>query len=489
MENMESKEVKVFEKEKNIVAIDPDKHSEVAIKRKSIPKKEESNDETKKCSFKEHEDKEATNYCYNCKLYLCDECADYHKGLLENHLIDNLDNISNETFTGLCKEENHNLKLEYYCKNHNILCCGLCICKIKGNGNGQHNECDICLIKDIKEDKKSKLKDNIEKLEKFLDELDETSKNMKITPEKVKEYKDKLKTEMKDVFEKIRTELNDREKILSSKVEKYIDENYFNEGIVKKQDKIKSLLDDAALFEEDDWEDDNKLNQLIDNCINLENNLKDINMIKEKMEQYQKNDKFTVKFNSDIDNFITEIKKFGYISDSIILKEQDNINKFNELINDDKITNNMYLLYRSSRDEFNYLNIVKQINNKTNLLFLYLTENDKIFGVYINTKLENMDLEGTKKYYKDENAFVFSLNNDKKYKILIPEYAIGFDNKNYILIGNNDKDNNGLYYSDNIINDNKLIDGEKVYDFSKNSELTEGSGKLIELEIFEINQN
>ena len=61
--------------------------------------------------------------------------------------------------------------------------------------------------------------------------MDETSKNMKITPEKVKEYKDKLKTEMKDVFEKIRTELNDREKILSSKVEKYIDENYFNEGI------------------------------------------------------------------------------------------------------------------------------------------------------------------------------------------------------------------------------------------------------------------
>ena len=28
---------------------------------------------------------------------------------------------------------------------------------------------------------------------------------------------------------------------------------------------------------------------------------------------------------------------------------------------------------------------------------------------------------------------------------------------------------------------------EKIYDFSKNSELTEDSGKLIELEIFKIN--
>ena len=101
--------------------------------------------------------------------------------------------------------------------------------------------------------------------------------------------------------------------------------------------------------------------------------------------------------------------------------------------------------------------------------------------------MENIDINGSKKYYKDEDAFVFSINNNKKYKILIPEYAISFDNKNYILIGNKNNDNNGFYYSDNIINDKQLINGEKIYDFSKNSELTEDSGGLIELEIFEIN--
>ena len=317
----------------------------------------------------------------------------------------------------------------------------------------------------------------------MLEELEQ----IKVTQEEVKENKDKLKTEIKNIFEKIRSELNNREKILLSEVDKYFEEHYFNEGIVKKCNEIKSLLENVESIDED-WKDDDKLNELINNCINIENNMKDINIIKAKMEKYIKGNKFNVKFNNDIDNFINKIKKFGYISDSTILKEQNNINKFNELINDDKIANNMNLLYRKSRDELNYLNIINAINNKSNLIFLYLTENDKIFGVYIKTKLENIDINGSKKYYKDENAFVFSLNNNKKYKILIPEYAISFDNKNYILIGNNDN-KNGFYYSDNIINDKQLINGTKIYDFSKNSELTDGSVKLIELEIFKINQN
>ena len=146
----------------------------------------------------------------------------------------------------------------------------------------------------------------------------------------------------------------------------------------------------------------------------------------------------------------------------------------------------MNLLYRSSRDGFNYLSIVNKINNKSNLIFLYLTGNDRIFGAYIKTKLENINLNGNQKTYKDENAFAFSLNNNKIYKILAPEYAIRIDNTYYILIGNN-SNWNGFYYYQNIIYDKELIKVKKIYDFEKNSELTEGSGNLTELEIFEIN--
>ena len=54
---------------------------------------------------------------------------------------------------------------------------------------------------------------------------------MNVTPEEVEENKGKIKEEIKSIFEKIRTELNNRENILTSETDKYFDKNYFNEGI------------------------------------------------------------------------------------------------------------------------------------------------------------------------------------------------------------------------------------------------------------------
>ena len=53
-----------------------------------------------------------------------------------------------EVFIGICKEEDHLDKLKYFCKNHNKLCCGACISKIFGNGNGQHTNGDVCFIEE-----------------------------------------------------------------------------------------------------------------------------------------------------------------------------------------------------------------------------------------------------------------------------------------------------------------------------------------------------
>ena len=59
-------------------------------------------------------------------------------------------NQSNETYS----------KLDYFCKNHNKLCCLSCIAKIKGEGIGQHKDCDVFFIKEIKDEKINKLKEN-----------------------------------------------------------------------------------------------------------------------------------------------------------------------------------------------------------------------------------------------------------------------------------------------------------------------------------------
>ena len=74
--------------------------------------------------------------------------------MLKNHHQYNLDKDFNNIFFDICKEENHSLKLEYFCKNHNQLCCVACIAKIGGKGKGQHKDCDICFIENIKDEKK-----------------------------------------------------------------------------------------------------------------------------------------------------------------------------------------------------------------------------------------------------------------------------------------------------------------------------------------------
>ena len=323
------------------------------------------------CSFKDHNCIEAISYCYKCQIYLCNKCLNHHKGLFDNHPVYNIDKMKEENFTGFCKEENHNIKLEYFCKNHNQLCCCFCISKLKGKGNGKHNNCDICFIEDIKEEKSNKLKENIKSLEELSNKLEESIKNLKIIFEKITENKEKIKLEIQKIFTNIRTELNEREDILLLKVDQYFDNNYFNEDIIKKSDKlpnkIKISLERGKLIE-GEWKDNNKLNILLNDCINIENNLKDINVINESINKYNKNDKRNIQFYAETDNLIKKIKNYGCLSnfDSLILKNEDDINKFYKIFENDEMMNNMNLLYRSSRDGFNYLSIVNKINNKSN---------------------------------------------------------------------------------------------------------------------------
>ena len=101
--------------------------------------------------MEDHVQIDAISYCQECKIYMCDNCSKYHSKLFKNihHQFKkdiNNDDINN-IFTGLCKEQNHSIELEYFCKTHNVLCCAKCISKIKQKGNGQHTECDICFIR------------------------------------------------------------------------------------------------------------------------------------------------------------------------------------------------------------------------------------------------------------------------------------------------------------------------------------------------------
>ena len=119
---------------------------------------------------------------------MCNKCENIHEKLFKKyHHCYKLDKDINEIFTGLCKEENHNEPLEYFCKIHNKLCCVSCICKIKGKGKGFHKDCDVYFIKDIKDEKKNKLQGNIKNLENLSKSFEEYIQELKKIIESVNE--------------------------------------------------------------------------------------------------------------------------------------------------------------------------------------------------------------------------------------------------------------------------------------------------------------
>ena len=135
-------------------------------------------EDTIKCSLDKHKEIDAVSYCQECKIYMCEKCEKFHSELFTNHHLFKLDE-DKDIFTGLCKEENHSIELEYYCKTHNILCCSKCISKIKEKGNGKHRDCDICFIENFENEKKEKLNDNIKNLEELLVILEKSIDELK----------------------------------------------------------------------------------------------------------------------------------------------------------------------------------------------------------------------------------------------------------------------------------------------------------------------
>ena len=381
-----------------------------------------------KCSSKEHEDINAICYCFECKVYMCNKCEIFHSKLFHLHHSYKLDKNLNDVFTGFCKEENHNEKLEFFCKIHNQLCCGLCLCKIKDKGKGQHKDCDVCIIEKIEEEKKQKLKDNIKMLEDLSNNFENSINELKKIFENINEKKEIIKTEIQKIFTKLRTALNEREDELLSDVNKQFNTLYFTDDLFKESEKlpnkIKLSLEKGKIID-NEWNNKDNLNSLINDCINIENNIKDINKINDIFKKYKESKDNNVKFvqnkDNEINEFLAKIKDFGKIciqemilGDSLIIK--NNITYINNLENwiNPKKKFQSKLLYRKSRDGDSYDTFHKLCDNQGPTLVLIKTTEQIIFGGY--TPL-NWDNYSSLKH--DNDTFLFSLTNSrifKKYK-------------------------------------------------------------------------
>ena len=389
----------------------------------------------KKCSSKKHEEKEAIFYCPECRIYMCNKCDTHHSELFQEHHQYNYIKNINAIFTGFCFEQGHLDKLEYFCKNHNQLCCSACIAKINKNGKGQHKDCNVCIIQDIREEKKNKLKDNIKCLENLSKSLDESIKKLKILFERINKNKEELKLIIQKVFTKLRNALNDREDFLLSQVDIKFDDIYLNENIIKESEnlpnKIKSSLEKGKKIETE-FDDDKKLNSFIYDCINIENNINQINSIDKKIKNndcinndcnimfYPKEDK--------IECFLEEIKSFGkienknYFEDSNIISPNDDSTFILDQIkmNNKESIKDIKLIYRATRDGDSYDNFFNKCNEKNNIIEFIKTDNNTIFGGFTKKGF----IKASNTVFKDDNAFVFSFINKKIYPVKKNKEAI-----------------------------------------------------------------
>ena len=284
-------------------------------------------EEKKKCALKNHSNIDAKYYCIECNIFLCNKCFNFHSDLFENHHTHELNKNIKEMFFGICTELNHGKELDYYCKNHNQLCCLVCLSKIKEKGYGKHHDCNICKIEEIKDEKKNKLAKNIKNLEDLSNTISNSINELKIIIKKINERKEEIKLKIAKIFTKIRNAVNEREDELIIELDNMYNNLYVNEEIIRKSEKlpehIKISLENGKILN-DNWENnEKKLNCKINDCINIENDIKNIIDMKTSVEKNRLKEidiSFLDENDEEINYLIKNIKTFGEISNNYKFK-------------------------------------------------------------------------------------------------------------------------------------------------------------------------
>ena len=428
---------------------------------------------------------------------MCNKCFEYHSKLFENHFLIKTEKDNQDIFTGYCNEEGHLEVLEFFCKTHNKLCCSSCICKIKNKKYGKHKDCDICLINDIKEEKKNNLNENIKILEEISANIKESLDSIKLIYEKMNEKKEDLKLNVQKVFTKIRSEINNREDEILSEIDKKYDKLYIKEEFVKESEKlpnkIKIYLEKGKIINED-WDNENKLNLVINDCINIEKNIKNINEIHNNINKF-KNDEISIYFypqeEKSINSFLENIKNFGkifaddFLKDSKIIKNNmEYIKSLRKWINPENKNIKDELLYRLTNDGEDYSKFHELCDNQGSTLTLFEINDGNITGIFTSIPWDNNN-SGIWKV--DEKVFIFNLNQNKKYKNIRSQYSIYCSKKygpytDYFGIKANEKKNmKSLFHDAHNINNT----------YENGMDILPSNGKtkyydLIEVEVFKI---
>ena len=259
------------------------------------------------------------SYCQKCEINMCNKCEKIHSDICKNHTLYILNAAKKNNFTGLCQLKDHSNKLIFFCKDHNQLCCAACITKIKAKGNGQHSDCNIFLIEEVEEEKKNKLKENLKRLDDLSKIIEKSINEIKIIFEKINKNKEDLKLDIQKVFTTIRNKINEREDEVLLEVDKIYEDLFFKEEIVKEGEnlpkRIKQSIQQGNIINNGWNENKYDLNFLLNDCINIENDIKEIDIINDNIKKYNNNN-LEIKYNSekDLKEVLDLIINFGKLN-------------------------------------------------------------------------------------------------------------------------------------------------------------------------------
>ena len=328
----------------------------------------------KKCSLKNHQDKEANSFCTKCVKYMCKKCEVFHSDFFDSQ---------------------HNPHI-YDKKNFNI----------------------------IEKDKKSNesiKEEDIKHIKEFINNIKEINNILKKELEKINEKKEEIKTKIQKNFTKLRDEINKIEDDLILKIDNEFENLELNEKIKKNEIIIKNIK--------------STLNNNSVQFMPLINELKNINIENENVNNAFN---IKIPKEKDIDDIIKKIKNIycgnkTIINSSIIKNDLEKQNLINDWIKEkmDKDLLKYEMIYKMSEHGSTAKVFHKYCDNKGPTLTIIKTKSNKIFGGF--TRLDWKSLDENNCCIKDENrsTFIFSMNLMKKYEMMDNGRTAIYSNEKY----------------------------------------------------------
>ena len=330
-----------------------------------------------------------------------------------------------------------------------MICCAKCIAKIKNEKNGKHTDCNICNIEEIIDEKKGKFNENIKTLKELSETVKLSIENLKNIFDCIVKNKEKIKLEIQNSFDVINDVLNNRENQLMLEVDNIYDDIFIKEDIFKEIEKlpenIKLALESNYVANENNNEEN--IISLVNNCINIENYIKDINIMNEKIKTLKNVDNLAIDYIYNNEMLLEQINKFGcfqrdiipqFLKSSILKGDSKNqnllTNWIKQKVKKDEI--NFELIFKMSENGSDSKNFHEFCDNKGPTLTLISTTEGKKFGGFTPLNWKNI---GGFINDKSMSTFIFSLNLNKKFDIINKENnAIKVDENNGPNFGNGD---------------------------------------------------